>query len=120
VRERPAATAKTDGDSLDGDSLDVSKKWGTNTPPGSFPYNDSCDTLRRFIMGPLWLLQPKLFRTLTNVHGRRAPLPDRDQQPPPAEMRSLKECASFLLQKIAWVEGATPPTRTPPAHSDHD
>ena len=120
MRERPAATVKTGGDSLDGDSVDISRKRGTNTPPGSFPYKDSCDTLRRFIMGPPWLLQPTLFRTLTNIHGWQAPLPDGAQKPLPAEMRSLKECASLFLQMIAWVEGATPLARTPPSYSDQD
>ena len=41
-----------------GDSLDVSRKWGTNTPPDSLPYYDSCDPLRLLILCPLWFLQP--------------------------------------------------------------
>ena len=41
-----------------GDRLDVSRKWGINTPPDSLPYYDSCDPLRLLILRPLWLLQP--------------------------------------------------------------
>ena len=56
---RRAPTACTDV-KTGGDSLDVSRKWGTNTPPDSLPYYDSCDPLRLFILRPLWLLQHTL------------------------------------------------------------
>ena len=58
---RREPTAYTDG-KRGGDSLDVSRKWGTNTPPGFLPYYDSCDPPRLFILCPLWLLQHTLFR----------------------------------------------------------